>query len=203
VEAAAFVRSDASLAAPDLELMLCVALWLDEGLTPPSEHGFGVAPAVLQPKSRGSVSLRSADPLAAPAIRPNYLSVPDDMRVLMRGVQLARRIVAARAFDQLRGVEIEPGAAVARDEEVEAWVRSRAQTVYHPVGTCRMGTDALAVVDPELRVRGLDGLRVADASVMPVLNRGHTAAPVMAIGERAADLISGAVPSSASLRLAA
>jgi choline dehydrogenase len=192
IEAAAFVRSDPRLAAPDLELMLATALWLDEGLTPPSGHGFGIAPTVLRPRSTGSVALASADPAAAPVIRPNYLSDPDDLRLLVHGVGLARRVVAARAFDELRGQEIEPGPAVRLRDEIATWIRRRAQTVYHPVGTCRMGTDELAVVDPELRVRGVGGLRVADASVAPALMRGHPTALVMAIGERAADLVAGA-----------
>lgn len=189
VEAAAFIRSHPDLDAPDLELALCLALWINQGLDAPPRHGFSIGPTLLRPRSSGSVTLESADPLAAPTIRPNYLTDPDDLRVLAHGVRVARQIVSRPAFDALRGNELEPGPGVTRPADVEAWLRSRAQTLYHPVGTCRMGTDELAVVDPQLRVRGVEGLRVADASVAPTLVRGHTAPLATVIGERAAQLI--------------
>jgi len=123
---------------------------------------------------------------------------------MMHGVTLARHIVAARPFDALRGGELEPGPGAQHAEDIEAWIRSRAHTVYHPVGSCRLGLDALAVVDPELRVRGIERLRVADVSVLPSIVRGHTAAVATAIGERAADLLRGAgpVPAAATTRAA-
>jgi choline dehydrogenase len=130
--------------------------------------------------------LRSADPHDPPAIDPRYLDDPDDLRVLAHGVELARRIVSMPALAPFAGAELEPG-----DAPVEEAIRARAHTLYHPVGSCRMGTDGLAVVDPELRVRGIDGLRVVDASVMPRVPRGHTHLPTLMIAERAAELLRG------------
>lgn len=189
VEATAFLRSDPALPAPDFELMCFLGELLDQGLTKPTQHAFHIAPVILRPRSRGSITLSSADPLVAPTIRPNYLADPDDLAIFVHAVATARGIAAARAFDDLRGRELAPGPGVTARAELERWIRSRAETTHHPVGTCRMGDDGLAVVDPELRVHGIDGLRVADASVAPTLVRGHTAALAMAIGERAADLL--------------
>jgi choline dehydrogenase len=185
-EAAAFVRSRPGVEAPDLELVFAPVLFQDEGLSPPSGHGFTVAAVVLQPGSSGTIGLRSADPFEAPAIDPRYLSHPDDLRTLLAGVDLARRVVSMPAFAELAGAELEPG-----DTPLEEHVRARSHTLYHPVGSCRLGTDELAVVDSQLRVRGLDGLRVADASVMPRIPRGHTHLPTLMIAERAAALIRG------------
>jgi choline dehydrogenase len=185
-EAAAFVRSQPDVPAPDLELVFAPVLFDKEGLEPPQAHGFTVGAVVLQPSSSGVVRLRSTDPVAAPEIDPGYLSDPagDDLRVLVQGVELARRIVSMPALAPFTGEELEPGAT-----PVEESVRARSQTLYHPVGTCRMGTDPLAVVDQELRVHGLDGLPVVDASVMPRIPRGHTHLPTLMIAERAAELI--------------
>lgn len=190
VEAAAFVRSDPGLSAPDLELFFALAEWVDQGRRKPTRHAFSIGSAVLQPRSRGSIALASADPLAAPTIRLNVLADDEDLRLLAHGFALSRAVGEAPALDAFRGREIVPGPGVGADAEaVRAWIRTRAQTVYHPVGTCRMGVDALAVVDPALRVHGIDGLRVADASVAPVITRGHTAALATVVGERAADLV--------------
>lgn len=191
-EAAAFVRTRDELAAPDLELIFAPVLYLEEGLTPPSSHGFSIASVGLQPRSRGAVTLRSADATDAPEIQPNYLSDPEDARVLVHGVKLAREIAQAGPFRRWIAGERAPGAEARSDEEIERWVRANAHTIYHPVGTCRMGTDDEAVVDPQLRVRGIEGLRVVDASVMPRLNRGHTHAPTTMLAERAAELIRSA-----------
>jgi len=203
-EAAAFARTNPQLEAPDLELIFAPVLYLDEGLAKPPRHGFSIGVVALQPASRGVIALRSADPFAMPVIQPQYLSDPADAEVMMHGVTLARHIVAARPFDALRGGELEPGPGAQHAEDIEAWIRSRAHTVYHPVGSCRLGLDALAVVDPELRVRGIERLRVADVSVLPSIVRGHTAAVATAIGERAADLLRGAgpVPAAATTRAA-
>ena len=191
VEAAALVRTRPELPAPDLELLFAPVLFLDEGLTPPSRHGVTVGAVVLQPKSVGWVRLRSPDPFDPPVIEPRYLSDADgeDLRVLLEGVRLARRVLAAPAFAPHLEEELEPGPTATTDEEVAASVRRLAQTLYHPVGTCRMGTDENAVVDPHLRVRGLERLRVVDASVMPRLPRGHTNWPVVMIAEKAAELV--------------
>ncbi|HET8527455.1 MAG TPA: FAD-dependent oxidoreductase [Gaiellaceae bacterium] len=185
-EAAAFVRTQAELPAPDLELIFAPVLFEDGGQKPPRAHGFTVASIALQPRSSGTLRLRSADPYEPPAIDPRYLEDPDDLRVLSYGVELARRIVSMPAMAEIAGAELEPGAAPVEDS-----IRARAHTLFHPVGTCRIGTDALAVVDPELRVRGIEGLRVVDASVMPRVPRGHTHLPTLMIAERAAELLRG------------
>jgi choline dehydrogenase len=181
-EAAAFVRSQPDLSAPDLEVLFAPVLFEEEGLVPPRGHGFTIGSIVLQPRSRGTVRLRSADPLGAPEIDPNYLADPDDLQVIVRGIELARRIASMPAFEGITGAEIEPG-----DTQLEDWIRLRAHTLYHPVGTCRMGT----VVDAELRVRGLEGLHVADASVIPRVPRGHTHLPTLMVAERAAAFLRG------------
>jgi choline dehydrogenase len=175
-EAAAFARTNPQLEAPDLELIFAPVLYLDEGLAKPPRHGFSIGVVALQPASRGVIALRSADPFAMPVIQPQYPSDPADAEVMVHGVTLARHIVAARPFDALRGGELEPGPGAQHAEDIEAWIRSRAHTVYHPVGSCRLGLDELAVVDPELCVRGIERLRVADVSVLPSIVRGHTAA---------------------------
>ncbi|MBV9463236.1 MAG: choline dehydrogenase, partial [Verrucomicrobiae bacterium] len=166
-------------------------LYLKEGLEAPREHGFSIGPVLLQPKSMGAVRLRSGNPAHAPAIDPNYLSDPggEDLRAMIAGVHWARRVAMSRAFDPFRGDEIEPGSDRLSDVEIEQFIRDRAQTFYHGVGTCKMGTDSMAVVDPELRVRGVEGLRVVDASVMPRIIRAHTYAATVMIAEKAADTI--------------
>jgi choline dehydrogenase len=185
-EAAAFVHSRPGLAAPDLELVFAPGLFQNEGLTPASAHGFTIFSIALQPQSVGAIRLRSDDPLAKPEIDPEYLSDPagNDLRVLAAGLELARRIVSMPPLSELAGAEMVPGA-----EALHAYIRGAAYGLYHPVGTCRMGTDELAVVDHHLRVRGLDGLRVVDASVIPRIPRGHTNLPTMIVAEKAADLI--------------
>jgi choline dehydrogenase-like flavoprotein len=147
----------------------------------------------LRPRSRGAVRLRSADPADKAVIRANYLSDADgyDLRMLVEGVRLSRDIFAATSFDPYRGREIFPGDDARDEPAIVDFIRRKAETIYHPVGTCRMGDDAGAVVDSELRVRGIDGLRVVDASVMPCLPGGNTNAPTIMVAERAADLIAG------------
>jgi choline dehydrogenase len=129
--------------------------------------------------------------MRAPAIRANYFSARRDLETMREGLKITREIIAQKAFDPYRAEELAPGPAVRTDAEIEAWLRQSAQSVYHPVGTCRMGSDPLAVVDDRLRVRGLDGLRVVDASVMPTITSGNTNAPTIMIAERAADFILG------------
>ncbi len=144
---------------------------------------------MLHPESRGSITLRSADPLKPPAIQPNYLAAEADLATLVEGVKWTRRLLQARAFDRYRGEELHPGADAHDDAGIAAAVRRLAETLYHPVGTCRMGTDPLSVVDSRLRVHGVEGLRVVDASVMPTIVSGNTNAPVIMIAERTADWI--------------
>jgi choline dehydrogenase len=186
-EAAALVRIGDKVPAPNLELIFAPVLYVEEGLVPPPSHGFSIAAVALQPRSRGSVRLRSPDPLQPPDIDPAFLGDEGDVEVLVEGVKLARRAAAGRPLARWLKVERAPGGEVQTDDEIDAWIRSNAHTIYHPVATCAMGR----VVDSELRVRGLEGLRVADASVIPQLVRGHTHAATTMVAERAADLIRG------------
>jgi choline dehydrogenase len=185
-EAAAFVRA-ASGVAPDLELIFAPVLYVEEGLVPPPAHGFSIASVCLQPHSRGSVRLRSADPREAPDIDPGFLRDPADVEVLRAGVKLARRIAAATPLGRWYTGRRAPADALQGDDEIAGWIRANAHTIYHPVATCALGR----VVGTDLRVRGLEGLRIADASVIPQLVRGHTHAATTMIAERAADLIRG------------
>jgi choline dehydrogenase len=190
-EAAAFVRTEGSLRAPDLELIFAPVLFEEEGTVPPSQDGVTLATVVLQPRSVGEVRLSSRDPLAPPEIDPRYLSDPEgyDARILLEGVRLARRILATEPLARHVLDELLPGADATDDEALHAHLRTRSQTLYHPVGTCRMGDDEDAVVTPDLRVRGVERLRVVDASVIPVLPRGHTNWPTVMVAERAAELM--------------
>ncbi|HLA64526.1 MAG TPA: GMC family oxidoreductase N-terminal domain-containing protein [Rhodothermales bacterium] len=179
---------------PDLQFHVAPALFENHGLVPQTEHGVSMGPTLVRPASRGRVTLRTADPLAAPAIDPNYLAEQGDVDVLVEGVRIARQIAAQPAYRGLLAAELKPGPRLGRDSDLAAYVRQTCETLYHPVGTCRMGADADAVVDTELRVRGVRGLRVVDASVMPVVPNGNTNAPTIMIAERAADLIRGLIP---------
>ena len=151
--------------------------------------GMTVAICPTRPDSRGSVQAKSNDPSQAPAINFNFLSDPNDLKVLRTGFDHCRRIFAAPAFAEHYVSELRPGREVESDEAFENFARNEGVTLYHPVGTCKMGIDPRAVVDPELRVRGLQGLRVADASIMPSLTTGNTNAPTIMIGEKAAEMI--------------
>lgn len=186
-EAAAFLRSRPELPAPDVELVLVPVLFQGQGLVKPTRHGITIGVAGLQPDSRGTIRLASNDPLAKPIIDPNYLGDPRDLEPLRAGVAQALRLLDAQA---LRGIVADRiGPTAASPGAIDAHIRAHAHTIYHPVGTCRMGRDPLAVVDAELKVHGIDGLRVADASVMPRIVRGHPHAATVAIGERAAALL--------------
>jgi choline dehydrogenase len=188
-EACAMVRTRPSLPGPDLELIFAPVPFVDHGLVKQQRHGLTIGAVALQPGSRGTIALRSADPLDKPVISPNYVSDPEDLRVLSEGVKLARRIFQATALRPFAAEAIEPDLDLQTDADLQEFLRQQCETLYHPVGTCAMGTGREAVVDPELRVRGLQGLRVVDASVLPIITRGHTNAPTMMIGERAADLV--------------
>ncbi len=193
-EAGAFVKSHAGLPAPDLQLGFVPAYAINRGYDAPEGHSFSIGCTVLRPLSRGTLALRSADPAAPPSIRPSFLSEPADLDGLVQGMKLCRRIVQAGPFDMVRGPELSPGLQAAgshaqSDVDLAAYVRASSQTVDHPVGTCKMGHDPLAVVDARLRVRGLEGVRVVDAAIMPALISGNTNAPVIMIAEKAADMI--------------
>ena len=194
-EAYGFVRSRADLDLPDLELIWAPAPFFDEGIGEPYGHAVATGPILLTPLSRGTVTLRSADPAAKPVIDPRYLSDPDgvDRAAMMQGLRVTATIARSPALRDVVGDVVRPLHATTLDEEtLERALDSCSHTLYHPVGTCRMGSDDRSVVDPELRVRGVRGLRVADASVMPAIIRGHTHAPTVVIGEKAADLIAAA-----------
>jgi choline dehydrogenase len=199
-EAAAFVRTRPDLATPDLELIFLPVLFEDEGLKQPTEDGLTLGVVLLQPRSVGTVTLRSADPREPPAIDPRYLTDPSgqDVQTLLQGLRLARRVLAHEPLAHFVAEELLPGASARSDDQLLAHLRALSQTLYHPVGTCRMGSDPSAVVDTELRVRGLDRLRVADASVIPRLPSGHTNWPTVMIAERAAEFIAGGSASRAA-----
>ncbi|MCB0926095.1 MAG: GMC family oxidoreductase N-terminal domain-containing protein [Mycobacterium sp.] len=192
-EAYGFVRSRPDMDLPDLELIWAPAPFFDEGIGEPyGGHAITTGPVLLRPRSTGTVTLGSPDPAAQPVIDPNYLSDPEgvDRAAVLEGLRVTARITAAPALKDIIGPIARPLNATRLDDEtLERAIDTCAHTLYHPVGTCRMGRDAASVVDPELRVRGIAGLRVADASVMPTIVRGHTHAPAVIIGEKAADLI--------------
>jgi choline dehydrogenase len=188
-EVGGFLKSQADLPVPDLQFHFAPGWSVGFGVMRPTGHGFTFWPALLLPESRGYLQLRSANPLAPPLIQPNYLAGEADIEVLSKGFQLSRRLADSQAFAPFLGPEIKPGVQVQQPEEIQAYIRDSASTVFHPVGTCKMGIDPMAVVDPQLRVYGVEGLRVADASIMPTIINGNTNAPAIMIGEKAADLI--------------
>ena len=191
LESGAFLKSRPDLETPDLQFHFIAALMYDHTRRKADRHGFMAHVCQLRPESRGYISIKSADPLAAPVIQPNYLEAEEDRRALREGVKLAREIFAQEAFDPYRGPELMPGAHVTKDEQIDAFIRKTAETIYHPVGSAKMGRDADSVVDPQLKVYGVEGLRVVDASVMPSLVSGNTNAPTIMIAEKAADMILG------------
>jgi choline dehydrogenase len=194
-EAYGFIKSRPDLELPDLELIFAPAPYFDEGIGDPyTGHAVVMGPILLKPNSRGAITLRSADPKDKPIIDPGYLTddAGADRAALMAGLRMCADIAKSPALNGIIGKVARPlGATELDDETLERALNSLSHTLYHPVGTCRMGSDDASVVDPELRVRGVDGLRVADASVMPTIIRGHTHAPSVLIGEKAADLIRG------------
>jgi choline dehydrogenase-like flavoprotein len=196
-EAFLFTRSDGGDGAPDLQLHLAPAYFADNGFEEYDGHAMTIGPVLIAPRSRGSVALRSADPDAKPAIVGNHLSEQADVDALVRGVELARELVATAPLAAAAGREIYPGPGIDGNEALAADARRRAELLYHPVGTCRMGGDESSVVDPELRVRGVEGLRVIDASVMPTITRGNTNAPTIMIAEKGADLLLDREPPAA------
>ena len=191
-EAGGFIKSQPSEATPDLQLHFVVGKLVNHGRTTVFGHGYSCHVCLLRPRSRGRLRLASKDPLAAPLIDPNFLSDRDDMARLIRGVKLTRKILAQPAMAAVAGKELATSARAQSDAEIEQFIRDYADTIYHPAGTCRMGNGPMDVVDAQLRVHGLEGLRVVDASIMPSLVSGNTNAPVMMIAEKAADMIKAA-----------
>jgi choline dehydrogenase len=191
-EAFLWTRADREAIAPDLQFHLAPAYFADNGFEESDEHAYTIGPVLVAPRSRGRLWLRSADPAAKPAILGNYLTEQADIDAMLHGVKLARRLASTEPLAAATGREIYPGPGVQGDEQMIADIRERMQLLYHPVGTCKMGVGDDAVVDPELRVRGVEGLRVIDASVMPTITRGNTNAPVYMIAEKGADLVKAA-----------
>ena len=185
-----FCRSREGLESPDLQLLFTPGSYDPNGIGRlEREPGMTLVVCVARPDSRGTVMARSNDPLARPAIRPNYLSAASDVRALLAGTSHARRIFAAPPLAQYSAAETMPGADIQSEEALTAFLRHAGTNLHHPVGTCRMGEDPMAVVDSRLRVRGLGGLRVIDASVMPTVTTGNTNAPTIMIGEKGAAII--------------
>ena len=166
-----------------------------DGTAPSGGHGYQVHIGPMYSDARGSVQIKSADPLEKPALRFNYLSTDQDRREWVEAIRVARRILSQHAMDRYNGGETSPGPAVSSDEEILDWVRKDGETALHPSCTARMGTDAMSVTDPKtLRIHGVEGLRAVDASVFPYVTNGNIYAPVMMVAEKAADLILGNAP---------
>jgi choline dehydrogenase len=191
LESGAFLKSRPDLENPDLQFHFIAALMTDHTRKRADRHGFMAHVCQLRPQSRGFISIKSNDPLVAPVIQPNYLEAEEDRRALREGTKIAREIFSQVAYDPYRGPELMPGAHVRTDEQIDAWVRRTAETIYHPVGSAKMGKDSESVVDSQLRVYGVEGLRVVDASIMPTLVSGNTNAPTIMIAEKASDMILG------------
>lgn len=188
-EAGGFVKTSPSLDAPDIQYHFAPGYFIEHGFQTIKEHAFTFGPTLVQPYSRGRLALRSSNPLDAPLIRANYFSDSRDMQRMLEGLKLARSLSARGALAKYAKRELLPGPAARTDSDMLAHIAKYAETLYHPVGTCKMGNDAAAVVDSELRVRGVEGLRVVDASIMPSIPGGNTNAPTIMVAEKAADLI--------------
>ena len=192
-ESCAFIRSDAGQKWPDIQYHFLPAAMRYDGTPSLKGHGFQVHVGPNKPKSRGHVSITSADPLAAPEIQFNYMQHPDDVAKWRNCIRLTREIIGQPAMDEYRGEELQPSIDIETDDQIDAWVKDNVESAYHPCGTCKMGpiSDKMAVVDPECRVIGLKGLRVVDASVFPTVPNGNINAPTIMLAERASDMIFG------------
>jgi choline dehydrogenase-like flavoprotein len=194
-EAGGFIKTSPEEPTPDLQLHFVIGKLVDHGRKPTFGHGYSCHICLMRPKSRGRVTLASSDPMAAPLIDPNFLADPDDLRRLVQGFKHMRTILSQPALAGYRGQELATTANATTDDQIEAVIRNYGDTIYHPVGTCRMGplegphANPLNVVDSELRVHGMAGLRVVDASIMPRIVAGNTNAPVIMVAEKAADMI--------------
>ncbi|MGI9311874.1 MAG: choline dehydrogenase [bacterium] len=205
-ESCAFIRSRAGIEAPDIQYHFLPGAMRYDGRAAFDGHGFQVHVGHNKPASRGRVRIVSPRPLDAPSIRFNYLAREEDREGFRQCVRLTREIIAQPAMDAYRGAEIQPGERVRSDAEIDAFIRGAVESAYHPSCTCKMGVDEMAVVDPHTRVRGLDGLRVVDSSVFPIIPNGNLNAPTIMLAERAADLIKGKgmlAPSDAEVEVAA
>jgi choline dehydrogenase len=198
-ESGGFVRTAGGLPAPDVQFMVVPAIAANHGLTPPPGVGLTIAPTVVHVRSRGRVTLRSADPRWRPAVDAGYYTDPADLDAMVAGVRVAQDVASRGPLARFVDRPWLPGPDARSDDDVREAVRAGTETLYHPVGTCAIGGSETAVLDPELRVHGVAGLRVVDASVMPTVPRGNTNAPVIAVAERAADLIRGRAPLPAAI----
>lgn len=192
LEAWAHLKSTPDLAYPDLQIYSVPIMYNDHGRDIIEEEGFMVVMNGSRPRSVGTVKIQSSNPGKAAAIDPQYFSDSDDLRVLRDGLRLSREIFAQKAYDDFRGSEYAPGAKAISDADLDNYIRNNANSLYHPVGTCKMGSDDMAVVDTQLRVRGIEGLRIVDASIMPDIISGNTNFPTMMIAEKAAEMITKA-----------
>ena len=192
-EAGGFIKSHPTETAPDLQLHFVIGKLVDHGRKTVLGHGYSAHVCLLQPQSRGAVTLASRDPMALPLVDPNFLADADDLLRMVRGFKRLREILSQPALAQYGAKELPASAAARTDAEIEQFIRQHADTIYHPVGTCRMGPGSQDVVDAELRVHGLAGLRVVDASIMPRIVSGNTNAPTVMIAEKAVDLLRAAV----------
>jgi choline dehydrogenase-like flavoprotein len=191
-EAGGFIKSHPAEPAPDLQLHFVIGKLVDHGRKTVLGHGYSAHVCLLQPKSRGAVTLASRDPMALPLVDPNFLADPDDLQRMVRGFKRLREILSQPALARFGAKELPASAAARTDAEIEQFIRQYADTIYHPVGTCRMGPGEMDVVDADLRVHGLAGLRVVDASIMPRIVSGNTNAPTVMIAEKAVDLLRAA-----------
>lgn len=185
----AFVKTRPGLEEPDVQYHVPMVMYDDHGRNIIQKQGFMVMVNGCRPHSRGTIRIESADPTKAPTIDPRYFTDPNDLRVAREGIRIARKIISQAAFDDSRGREYQPGPAALSDDDLDSYIREKSHTLYHPVGTCKMGSDSMAVVDDELRVHGIDRLRIVDASVMPNIVSANTNFPTMMIAEKAADIV--------------
>jgi choline dehydrogenase len=189
LEAMAFVRTREGLIAPDLQFFMTLLMYEDSGRRIIPEHGYMAVFTLQRPESRGSIMIKSKNPKIAPDIDPNYFEKAIDLQTMREGIKIGREIFSQTAFDPYRGSEYAPGKSIKTDDQIEDWIRRNVDSNYHLSGSCKMGSDDMAVVDDRLRVRGVEGLRVADASVMPTIVSGNTNAATIMIAERASDFI--------------
>jgi choline dehydrogenase len=194
-EAMAFIRTRPGLPAADVQLLFGPAYYHDHGFDTIEGHAFSLAAALITPRSRGELRIRSASPDEKPELVGNHLTDPDDVAALVAGYRRIQEIAGSEPLASARGRALVPDRELETAEEIEDFIREETELLYHPVGTCRMGADEASVVDPQLRVRGVEGLRVADASIMPTITGGNTNAPAIMIGEKAADLVRAAASS--------
>jgi choline dehydrogenase len=190
-ESTAFIRSGAGADRPDIQIAFQPARRNPNTFPLPLGHGFALSVVNLYPRSRGEARLASSDPRVAPRVNPNILADPEDGAPLLHGLRLARKLCDTPAFGPYEATEVRPGRGTRSDAELFAYLREATATAHHPVGSCRMGIDELAVVDPALRVRGIDALRVVDGAVFPCIVGGNTNAPIVMVAEKAADMITG------------